>query len=148
MACEDCLNRRDFLAKAALAAAAIMAAEACGNGIIGPPPINNGKSDPDLPPGGPVTVTVADFPGLATTGLPVGVGQDRALVRTGASTFLGLSLICTHEQCVTSPVSTGFDCPCHGSRFSTDGSVINGPAAEPLRELTVTVNGDGTLTVS
>jgi Rieske Fe-S protein len=61
-----------------------------------------------------------------------------------AGEFKAFSAFCTHAQCWVTAVKDGaIDCPCHGSRFSmTDGSVLNGPALQPLAAKSVTVNGD------
>jgi len=44
------------------------------------------------------------------------------------------SAVCTHMGCVVQFNSTEktWDCPCHGSRFGTDGHAINTPAISPL----------------
>src|SRR5512146_1331651 len=155
MSCQDCLNRRGFLARTAIAAAALIAAEACGDGQIGPPlPHNAGGGDPDIPGGGPVTIQLSQFPALATVGTVVDIGHQRALVRTSDTTFLGLSRICTHQQCDTDVRNNRFECPCHGSIFAADGSVIRGPSIAappntPLRQLAVQVDAQaGTVTVA
>ena len=155
MPCEDCLNRRAFLAKSALAAAALVAAEACGDGQIGPPiPVRTGGGDPDVPPGGVPPFNVSKFPGLATVGVLVDIGFERAVVRTGATTFLGLSRICTHQGCDTEVVNNRLECPCHGSIFDKDGSVIRGPniaspPIDPLAKLATTFDpATGIITIA
>lgn len=57
-----------------------------------------------------------------------------------------VSTICTHLGCVVKPNPDGFECPCHGSRFATDGSVTRGPAPRALPWLKVSIAG-GSITV-
>jgi cytochrome b6-f complex iron-sulfur subunit len=46
----------------------------------------------------------------------------------------GLNAVCTHLGCVVpwTPAANKFQCPCHGSQYAPDGSVVRGPAPLPL----------------
>ena len=89
-----------------------------------------------------------------TADVPVGGGvvltEAKVVVtQPKAGEFKAFTAVCTHRQCTVSKVADGtIDCPCHGSQFSAaDGSVVKGPAEQPLAPKAVTVAGD-TLTVA
>jgi glycine/D-amino acid oxidase-like deaminating enzyme/nitrite reductase/ring-hydroxylating ferredoxin subunit len=62
-------------------------------------------------------------------------GPRRAAVyRDEAGTLHAVSAVCTHMGCTVTwnTAETTWDCPCHGSRFTCDGKVIQGPAVKDL----------------
>lgn len=67
-------------------------------------------------------------------------GRAVAVFRDAEGTY-ALSTICTHLGCVIKANPEGFECPCHGSRFASNGEVRKGPAPRPLNWLKVTVSG-------
>ena len=71
-------------------------------------------------------------------------GSRKLMIRRVSDTeLLAISAICTHAGCTVSTSGTdSFACPCHGSRFALDGTVIGGPAATDLREFATTIAGD------
>jgi nitrite reductase/ring-hydroxylating ferredoxin subunit len=61
-------------------------------------------------------------------------GKPVAVFRDEAGELHTRSAVCTHAGCVVhwNSYEGCWDCPCHGSQFSPDGEVLNGPAAKPL----------------
>ena len=45
-----------------------------------------------------------------------------------------MSAACTHLGCIVAfnTAERSWDCPCHGSRFTIDGEVLEGPAVDDL----------------
>ncbi len=82
-----------------------------------------------------------------TAAVPIGGGrvfEGRVVVtQPSAGTFLAFSAACTHQGCTVSRVEDEvISCPCHGSRFDiNDGSVVQGPASEPLARREIAVSG-------
>lgn len=73
-------------------------------------------------------------------------GRSVALFRRRDAVY-AVSTVCTHLGCIVKPTAQGFDCPCHGSRFALDGTVIKGPAPRPLPWLKVSDAGKGVYVV-
>jgi Rieske Fe-S protein len=61
-------------------------------------------------------------------------GRRAAVYRDESGTLRTFSHVCTHLGCYVrwNPAEKSFDCPCHGSRFDTEGRVIQGPAVKDL----------------
>lgn len=61
-------------------------------------------------------------------------GELCAVSKDEDGTVTSRSATCTHLGCVVrwNTAERSWDCPCHGSRFATDGGVLNGPATRPL----------------
>ncbi|TDC93463.1 FAD-dependent oxidoreductase [Saccharopolyspora aridisoli] len=62
-------------------------------------------------------------------------GADRTGVYRDEEGLLHcVSMRCTHLGCLVrfNSAETTWDCPCHGSRFAVDGTVLEGPAVRPL----------------
>ena len=70
-------------------------------------------------------------------------GRSVAVFRDKEGVY-AISKVCTHLGCIVNPVPTGFDCPCHGSRFDPKGEVTRGPAPTALNWLAVAKTGDDT----
>ncbi|MFI6422904.1 FAD-dependent oxidoreductase [Streptomyces sp. NPDC050842] len=69
------------------------------------------------------------------TGALVRVGGRRcAVYRDENGATHAVSARCTHLGCLVhfNDAERAWECPCHGSRFAVDGSVLQGPAVHPL----------------
>jgi glycine/D-amino acid oxidase-like deaminating enzyme/nitrite reductase/ring-hydroxylating ferredoxin subunit len=92
---------------------------------------------------------VGDRLGTVSTSLGTLDPGDGAVVRTDAGDVAvhvdrqgdlhAVSAVCTHLGCVVrwEAAANSWACPCHGSRFTPDGEVIEGPATENLAEVEV-----------
>jgi thiosulfate dehydrogenase [quinone] large subunit len=90
---------------------------------------------------------------LATTSqVPVGGGKQTTdpvtgdptwILQLSAGRYTAYDAVCPHQGCPVTFVSPsdGFHCPCHGSTFAADGSLISGPATSGLHAIPIRVDG-------
>lgn len=94
----------------------------------------------------PATQILAEAPG--SRALVAGLaGEPTYLTVTEDATLdlMGIVDNCTHLGCTFpwNPTDQQFQCPCHGSLYAPDGSVVRGPAPLPLKLVRVAVIDNG-----
>jgi Rieske Fe-S protein len=134
-------DRRTVLRASALGVAAAgvgVTAAACSTANSMPQGSNGQNANG---PTGPVQVAT-------TSQVPVNGGfinsqYNVVVTQPSAGEYKAFTAVCTHLQCTVGAVSDNvIQCPCHGSEFSAkDGSVVNGPATQPLAAEKITVKG-------
>jgi Rieske Fe-S protein len=132
-----CLTRRAVVVGAGAAAVGVgMLVAGCST--VEPP------AQPDTPAGTPVG-PVSEVPvGGAQIFDAVGV----VVTQAAAGSYAAFSTTCPHQGCAVSTVEgANIVCPCHGSTFALDGSVVRGPATTGLESRPITVS-DGEITLA
>lgn len=138
--CPLASSRRTFISQTVLAAAAAALA-ACGVG-----------SDPTAPTSVGSSIKVSDYPALASTGGIAVVtvsGARLAIVRTGAASFVALSLVCPHEGGSINSTGSGFLCSKHGAQFTSTGTWTGGERTSNMHAYATTYDATaGTLAIA
>lgn len=85
------------------------------------------------------------------TNFPDGAKQNIAdqkvsIIRHGAK-IGAISMVCQHLGCTVAASPTGYDCPCHGSKYDDMGNVTHGPALVSLFWFDVSLTPSGDLQV-
>jgi Rieske Fe-S protein len=127
--------RRAFMKMIAVGAAGTGSLACGGSGAV------SGPLTP--PPAAPRTIRTG-LPAIGETRAEFDGDLSLAVTRVSATSVVAVSRTCTHEGCtVLVPGAPGqtLDCPCHGSRFTTAGSVVNGPAVRALPSVPARIDG-------
>jgi Rieske Fe-S protein len=89
-----------------------------------------------------IRVLRADLEGLDFALLDLADGGSPVFLATSADGFTAVSTRCTHRGCAVSPEAGVLACPCHGSRFQFDGTLLEGPAPRALDSFAVEEEAD------
>lgn len=72
-------------------------------------------------------------------------GAPNVLFKRNDGSLAAYSMLCTHTCCEVTWYQSRqiFFCPCHGSEFSSTGTIVRGPARYPLPSITLRVDSAG-----
>ncbi len=141
------MNRRELIRNIAAGTVTMFVVPAAFTSCEDDLPVPDDNNNP--PDGNILTIDLSNdkYSNLGPAGGFVKEG-DLIIINTGDE-FVALSSICTHQGCGVSYSSedNNLPCPCHGSVYSTSGSVLEGPAENPLRKYELSQDAD-TLTIT
>lgn len=82
--------------------------------------------------GGVFSLDATTLPAAGSS--PVANPAGKFWVSNTSDGLVALSMVCTHLGCLFKWVDANnrFECPCHGSKFTADGTFIEGPAPRSL----------------
>ena len=86
------------------------------------------------PADSPIRLTLNE-PDTYPVGSVTPVPQLKAWLLRDEAGLYALSAVCTHLGCTVGEIETGFECPCHGSKFDLKGAALQGPAVNRLEYL-------------
>lgn len=130
------MERRQFIATCAAGGAALLLG-GCVAMVTHPVPMQAGR----------IRLQLAAYPDLGKPNgaikiLPSGAAEPIYVLATDSAEYQALSPICTHRGCTVDVQGPRLVCPCHGSTYDRDGTVLRGPAERPLTRYAVTREGD------
>ncbi len=137
------MDRSTFLQQGCLACLAVLTAPALLTGCAPMAYVTGNMAGNDLV----VPLSVFDIPsspGSHRSYVVVQHGTLRypiALYRSADGVPRALLMRCTHQGSQLRLTENQLYCTSHGSEFNTSGEVTQGPAADPLRSFSVTVEG-------
>jgi len=91
----------------------------------------------------PPRVFVLDEPSAYPLNTTTPVAEGRAFIGHDERGLYAINATCTHLGCLVKQAQTGFACPCHGSQFTANGAVTNGPATMPLNDAALSIDSAG-----